>query len=568
MSRIVSAKGKVWFDEDKIAYRFNGAVQDVTQRANIRKKMEESEWLSQSIIKNSDAAQILYRGEDMILSMINDLMLEILGRDSSILGKPLIEAIPELEGTPILERLRTVLHTGIPFHQSEEMFILHRHGIPRKGFYNYMYKPMYNISGDRYGVLCTVVEVTEQVMSRMRVEEAQQKAELAISSAELGTYELNLYTGELRTDARADAIWGINEPGSKTKYSTMIHLDDRSSRLQAIAEAIRTGHLCYEARLINDDNSLRWVKLNGKAMHDADGRAASIIGVVQDITASKNFTDNLNSLVLQRTRELEDANNALMATNTELKEANELLLQSRNSLEQFNYAASHDLQEPLRKIETYINLFKDTNSSIITAQGEKYITKAENLVRLMRRMISDVMSYSHRTRSDQQFTKVDLNEELRIVKEELDHLIVKSKATIESDPLPEMVAVRAQINQLFLNLINNSLKFSKENTPVKIVITCSQLDVSKVKQNPNLSPALSYFQLNFEDNGIGFKQEYAELVFELFKRLHPKAEYEGTGIGLPLCKKIVETHKGDISVISQVDVGSTFQVTLPYSQKP
>jgi len=192
--RTVCAKGKAWFNEAKIAYRFNGTVQDVTQQANARKKIEESELLSQSIIKNSDAAQILYLGEDMILSMINDRMLEIIGRDASIIGKTLLEAIPELQGTQILDRLRTVLRTGVPFHQSEEMFVLHRHGIPHKGFYNYMYKPMFNISGEIYGVICTAVEVTEQVTSRKKIEETREKAELAISSAELGTYELDLNT--------------------------------------------------------------------------------------------------------------------------------------------------------------------------------------------------------------------------------------------------------------------------------------------------------------------------------------------------------------------------------------
>lgn len=239
-------------------------------------------------------------------------------------------------------------------------------------------------------------------------------------------------------------------------------------------------------------------------------------------------------------------------------------LQKRNAdLEQFAYVASHDLQEPLRKLI----LFTDRLAEELTEKNEpvtRYIEKIELAARRMSDLIKDVLSYSRLSDLEKSYTSTDLNEVVKQVRTDLELVIEEKGAVITSDKLPVIFGNALQLHQLFANLISNALKFS-ERSPV-VQITSAKATGSELS-SVGLSPDGDYVKLKVIDNGVGFDQQYAEKIFTLFQRLHQDKKYAGTGIGLALCKKIVTNHGGDIRAESAVGKGSTFTIFLPAGVK-
>lgn len=236
-------------------------------------------------------------------------------------------------------------------------------------------------------------------------------------------------------------------------------------------------------------------------------------------------------------------------------------LQKRNAdLEQFAYVASHDLQEPLRKVL----LFTDRLNDELTDKTEpvvRYIDRIENAARRMSSLIRDVLAYSRLTRLEQSFVRTDLNEVLAQVQIDLELLVSEKSAAITSERLPVVNGNALQLHQLFSNLLNNALKFCERQPCVNI--TCSPATDEEVASMHLPFAGAGYSRIQVIDNGVGFDPRYADKIFTLFQRLHQDKKYEGTGIGLALCKKIVTNHYGDIGVASQPGVGTTFTILLP-----
>lgn len=268
-----------------------------------------------------------------------------------------------------------------------------------------------------------------------------------------------------------------------------------------------------------------------------------------EITA---FNQNLEQKVSERTREMELAKSAL-------ERVNDKLVKSNRDLEQFAYIASHDLQEPLRKIQAFSELAKRNlhEEEIAKKHLDKICTSAER----MSNLIQAVLNYSRLSKTDEEYADIDLNMVVQNIKLDFELLISEKNAVIESGSLPVIKGIPLQMHQLCLNLISNSLKFSEKN-PV-INISSQVISVNDIKTEMELSGATQYLALTFKDNGIGIEPQNADKIFAIFKRLHGKQEYAGTGIGLALCKKIVENHKGFITVRSEVGQGAEFSVYLP-----
>jgi two-component system CheB/CheR fusion protein len=248
-----------------------------------------------------------------------------------------------------------------------------------------------------------------------------------------------------------------------------------------------------------------------------------------------------------------------MDASQELKKMNEALVKSNAELEQFAYVSSHDLQEPLRKIQT----FSDLLSRSLDSDGfdaKKYIEKINASAERMSVLIKDLLSYSRLSKTNDRYVDTDLQQILENIKNDFEVVIRQKHAQIRSMPLPVIKAIPIQINQLFYNLIGNALKFS-ENAPV-IDITCSRVSRQQMKNLPRLNPQYAYVVLSFKDNGIGFEQVYAEKIFTIFQRLNDRQQYSGTGIGLAICKKIAENHGGYIEAHSRPGEGATFTVYL------
>ena len=242
----------------------------------------------------------------------------------------------------------------------------------------------------------------------------------------------------------------------------------------------------------------------------------------------------------------------------QLKDINAALTKSNRDLEQFAYVASHDLQEPLRKIQVYAQVIE--KSQTVSEATQKHFDKIRNAAQRMTELIRAVLEYSRLSRKNEQFKLIDLNEVLVNVKNDFELLIAEKNATITSDELPCIKGIPLQMNQLFSNLIHNALKFSSKEPVIKI--SCTKVAAGKILIE-GIKPYAEYFKLKFKDNGIGFEQQNAERIFSIFQRLHAKEEYSGTGIGLAVCKKIVENHEGFIDAYSEPGQGAEFTIYLP-----
>jgi two-component system CheB/CheR fusion protein len=264
-------------------------------------------------------------------------------------------------------------------------------------------------------------------------------------------------------------------------------------------------------------------------------------------------------------------NEQLIKIHTEtLRKKNVELEHLNKSLDQFAAIASHDLQEPLRKIKTFTALLKEKCNKTLSVDSNELIEKIKRSSERMSLLINDVLNFSRIVNMENMFVKTDLNQLLDNTLKDFDLLITEKNASVQIGGLPVVEAIPSQINQLFYNLVGNALKFSKCGKPASLSIS-SRILSSEEAENEfnvrfNLNRQLSYAEISFKDNGIGFEQQFAEQIFSIFERLNNQEQYTGTGIGLALCQKIVQHHHGGIRAEGKEGDGSIFYVLLPLTQ--
>jgi signal transduction histidine kinase len=247
-----------------------------------------------------------------------------------------------------------------------------------------------------------------------------------------------------------------------------------------------------------------------------------------------------------------------------LKENIQQLESSNNELEQYAYVASHDLQEPLRKIRSFGSYLQESQSHNLDEKGKLHLEKIMNAAERMSILIRDILSFSSMKRRHE-FTPVDLNIIIDGIMRDLELLVSQKNAVIKKEKLPVIDAIPLQMTQLFYNLLNNSLKFVKEKVQPVISISARKL-TNEEKKTLKLEPDKTYFEIIVKDNGIGFSEEYQEQIFGLFKRLNERHIYPGSGIGLALCRKVVSNHNGIIYAKAKDGDGAEFHVILPEKQ--
>jgi PAS domain S-box-containing protein len=521
---------------------------DVTEINVAHNKVEESERNLRNIILQAPVAMCIFRGPEYIVEIANAQMFEFWGKPGSeVLHKPIFEGLPEAKNQGFEDLLHKVYTTGTTVTAYGQSIILPRQGRLETVYVNYVYEAFKEGDGTIAGVMAVATDVTEQALAIKKIEEAEERARLAVEAGELGTYEVNLLTQEIVSSPRMEAIYDTKNLSNRNSFISTIHPDDLKIREAAYETAYKTGILEYEGRIIWKDNSIHWVRAKGRIYFNKENGPVRLLGVVQDITDQKLFAEALSQKVEERTRELALANEHLASSNQEL--------------EQFTYAASHDMQEPLRKVQTF--------SSILLQQADQlddriknYLTKINTSVQRMKTIIDDLLNYSHQLKEAKEFIPTDLNKIIEDIEADLEIIIQQKNATIIKESLPSLSVVPGQIHQLFFNLFNNALKFTKPDVPVRINIAHQLANAEEVATKA-LDEQQRFIKITFSDNGIGFEQKYAEYIFSLFKRLHGKNEYEGTGIGLGLCKKIVENHGGAIWATSEPGEGATFHILLP-----
>ncbi|MDQ6813545.1 MAG: PAS domain-containing protein, partial [Bacteroidota bacterium] len=321
---------------------------------------------------------------------------------------------------------------------------------------------------------------------------------------------------------------------------------------------------CMEAFPNNETGTE--LKVNGYISQPLFNRKGDAIGLIavmhKEAVSNPEYVAALLNVIARRSEfEMERAK-----FNDTLRENNFRLESINQNLAQYAYVASHDLQEPLRKIITFSKLITERSKNVLDESVQTNLSKITSSAMRMKQLIQDLLNYSSIEKPGDSFVKTDLNETLQNVLNDFDLLIEEKEASIQNNGFPTIEAVPMQMNQLLHNLVSNSLKFSRPDVVPVIKISYKLLTPDEVANYSQLAQSLDYCEIIFKDNGMGFSQAYAEKVFVIFQRLNDRNEFPGTGIGLALCKKIVEYHGGHIYAESATDEGAIFHIILPLQQ--
>jgi PAS domain S-box-containing protein len=488
----------------------------------------------------------------MRIQTANDAILKAWEKDASVIGKTFREALPELEGQPVYGLLDNVYTTGIPYEAKEDRVDLYRNGKLTPTYWTFNYTPLRNEEGEIYGVMNTATEVTELVMAKKKLLAAEEALLSAIETGGLGTWRIDLENDHVTYDDRIRHWFGLPEGGAPlSEVIGNIQEGDRERVQQAVQHALDTkGIYDAEYKVTNPNTGReRILHAKGKVAVDENGDSILLSGICRDVTLQRETEKELTRKVELRTVELQKANAELNSLNENLK--------------QFVYVASHDLQEPLRKINLFSDILNEASQGELNSRQKEYLFKIARSAKRMTSLIKDLLDYSRAEATEGVFTSTNLQQVLGNVIEDYELMIEQKNAVVTIGELPVLTAIPMQVNQLFYNLLGNALKFSGAGIKPVISITSRLLSKSEVLADARLDNSKSYTEILISDNGIGFDQEFSEQIFIIFQRLHGKYEYEGTGIGLALCKKIVENHSGIIFAEGKRDEGASFHIILP-----
>ena len=757
-----------------------------------------------SHFSQAPVAICILRGKNFIVELANDLYLQLVDRNESFIGKPLFDSLHELEGQGIREMLTGVMDTGTPFIGNEIGLQINRNGAKEDAFFNFTYQPLKEDDGEIGGIMVVCTEVTQEVVAKYKIKESERRLQIAVDSAELGTFELNVKTNHMVLSGRYLHIFGYKSQSNLTHADMLgkIHPEDRAKRDSAIEEGLQTGLLNYGMRIFGENGNIKWISVKGKVFYDDEGKPENLLGTIMDVTENtinqekitnanrtlalameaatlgsfeldlatrkSNFNDickknygfpldadvnldmvlskvhpddkpymqnamrtaldnnvqytaeyrifydeetinwisssgkgvydkdgkairlvGVNANVTKRKKAEEELSLSLekfrlladimpqfvwtgdiagnldyfnqsvydysglspdqiqadgwlqivhpddreeniqkwfdaittgtdfifehrfrkytgeyrwqlsraipqknkdgvvqmwVGTSTdihdqkmftqhmetlvhnrtkELKQANVELENMNQELSSFAYISSHDLQEPLRKIQTFISRIKEMDAENFSDKTNSYLDRVQNAANKMQTLINDLLTYSRTgTKTEKFFEKTDLGLLLKEIKAEFSEALNEKKGVLEIAEMPVTNAIPFQLRQLFINLISNAIKFSKKDVSPLIKINARKIKGSEIADK-HASETDMYYQIDIRDNGIGFEKEYSQRIFEVFQKLHGKHEYEGTGIGLSICKKIVQNHHGFITVASEPNKGTVFSIYIP-----
>lgn len=391
-----------------------------------------------------------------------------------------------------------------------------------------------------------IVDVTEEKQNSDRVIQLNQELSIQNSIltdaeriAKIGSFVWYVGTDEIEISDNFYRMLGYEPKGfeaSLEQFAEFVHPEDLKTYEHSIQKS--TKDLIVEEhryRVISKSGEIKHLKVNGQFIHKDNRQIMS--GVAQDISLS-------------------------IAAEEKLRASNMELQHSNAELESFNRVASHDLQEPLRKTQMFISRIESTEIDNLSDKGRVYFKKVVNAASRMQSLVMNLLTYSRIDSKHEDFELIDLNEVLEKVKEDLSSTIENTGAIIKSEDLPRLGGVSYQLEQLLNNLISNALKYKVADVKPSITIQAEKVHSKQIPEN-FFKTANNYYKITIIDNGIGFSTEHSDKIFEVFQRLHQKSEYSGTGIGLAICKKIVENHHGFIYATSELGKGSAFIFYLP-----
>jgi PAS domain S-box-containing protein len=532
--RVVWPNGSVrWLLCRGKSFREGGTLQraevtvDVTARTRAEQALRESQEILQAVL-NSIPVRVFWKDRNLTYLGCNAPFARDAGleKPEDIIGKTDFAMVWREQAESYRAGDRAVIESGVPTLAVDEEQTTPSgariHLLTSKA-------PLRNADEVIVGVLGTYFEVTD----RKRAEEALRAREQSLSESQLIAH-VGSWSWELPMDANACAwtpetyrIFGVSQDTfvpSIDGFQSLIHPDDRAA-MQAWIRACLAGEgpPDLEFRVPLRDGEVRYVLGRGQLVRDAENRPVRMTGIAQDITERKRMEK-----AIQRHAEK--------------------LARSNEELERFAYVASHDLQEPLRMVASFTQLLSKKYSGQLDETADRYINFAVDGAKRMQALITDLLAYSRVNSKELDLREIRCETAVLGAMENLKMSIEESGASVYCDPLPALPVDQPQFTLLFQNLLGNAIKFKRTGVSPRIHI--SAVDIG------------AQWEFSVQDNGIGIDLRHADRIFQAFQRLHSRAEYPGTGIGLAVCKKVVERHGGKIWVESEVGVGSAFRFTI------
>jgi PAS domain S-box-containing protein len=501
-------------------------VRDITERKNAEKALKESEAKYRNIVEIANEG-IMIADISGKINFVNVKMAEMLGYT--------IKELIGTDSTSLVDKnqlqlgLQKIENRKKGIQESYEIKYIRKSGEELCCLINAT--PMYDFNGKHVGNMTMQTDITERIKANDALKESESRFHSVLDNSQDIIYRMNVQTGRYEyISPSAENVVGYS-PEELMALDTinsinMIHPDDRIVMQDAINNLDQTGNIEIEYRQRTKNGDYRWISNKMALIRDNTGRQLYSDGNMRDITKRKNIEEQMKT------------------TMDELKRSNE-------ELERFAYVSSHDLQEPLRMVTLYSQLLERRYKDNLDSDADDFIEYIVEGSNRMRQLIDDLLEYSRITSQTKEFENVGLEKVLDTVLHNLSISIVEYNVTISHDPLPTVSANQNQMLQVFQNLITNSIKFRGQNPP--------KIHISAQKDEKEWIFAVS-------DNGIGIKPEHQKQIFEVFKRLHTKEEYPGTGIGLSIIKKIILYHSGRIWVESELGKGSTFYFTIPFKK--
>ena len=461
-----------------------------------------------NLFLQAPVALCIFRGENYVVEVANERMLEFWGRKvEEVLNKPLFDVLPEIREQGFKEVLDNVYKKGERFVAQELAVNLQRNGKMENVFVKFVYEPLHEENGTISGIMALADEITGQVLARKRIEDAEEKARIAIESAELGVYDTNLLTKEITGDERFYQLFGFDHNVTWDDLTSLIHPEDQLARRTAFKEAIDTGRLYYEARFVHTDKSLHWLKIYGKVFYNEDNMAIRILGVVDDITEQKQ---------LERQKD------------------------------NFLSMASHELKTPVTTIKAYGQIAESMLEEKGDVETLDMIKRMSSQVNKLTTLIGNLLDFTKIQKGKLMYNEAffDFNELVKEVIDDMQKTSYTHEIKNNSGTSANTFGDKDKLSQVLNNLISNAIKYSPK---------ADSIVVSTELQEDGI-------QLCVQDFGIGISAPEQKHVFEQFYRVNGdnQSTFPGMGIGLYICSEIITRQGGKIWVESIIDKGSTF----------
>jgi PAS domain S-box-containing protein len=508
IERTIRAKGKAYFNEEKIASKFSGTAEDISEEVKIRRYIQQKEQNFRNLIEHAPVAMCVFTGPDFTVELANEKMIGLWGKyPGQVIRKPLFEAVPEAKTQGLETILEEVYKTGKRFVAHERMVEWQRGGKTEKTYVNFVYEALKSCENEVFAIMAVAIDVTEQVLFRKKVEEAEERARLAIEAGNLGAFDFNPLTHQAIISPRLLEIFGLPDCADWSVLLDKIIPEDRIVRENAFQEALLTGKLFYEVRIQYDEDDVRWVRAQGRVIYNDNNDHVRILGIMMDITESK------------------------------------LADQKR---EEYIAIASHELRNPLTSLNLSLELLE---VSAGPEENDLLIRKAQSQLKRLLNMTHEFLNVS-KISSGILDLKPEVCNLCNIVEESIETFQAgrnAQKITTRGNADITIMADRFRIEQVIINLLSNASKYSPRGEEIRV----------------NLERDQQFVKVSVIDKGLGIEEEKMPSLFKKFIRIEHRSKSTGYGLGLYISEQIVRKHGGKMGVSSEKGRGSVFWFTLP-----